>query len=33
MLKTHNCGDLNMTLVGTEVTLAGWVDRRRDMVG
>ncbi|MBN1643820.1 MAG: aspartate--tRNA ligase [Dehalococcoidales bacterium] len=30
MLKTHNCGELNKKLKGTSVTLAGWVDRRRD---
>ncbi len=30
MLKTHSCGALNKKHVGTEVTLAGWVDRRRD---
>lgn len=30
MLKTHYCGELKKTLAGTKVTLAGWVDRRRD---
>ena len=30
MLKTYYCGELKKELVGTKVTLAGWVDRRRD---
>ena len=30
MLKTHYCGELKKTLAGKKVTLAGWVDRRRD---
>ena len=33
MLTTHSCGELNKKLVGTEVALAGWVDRRRDHGG
>ncbi len=30
MLKSHSCGELSKRHVGTKVTLAGWVDRRRD---
>ncbi len=33
MYKTHTCGELNVKHVGQEVSLAGWVDRVRDLGG
>ena len=33
MLKTHNATEVDSSLLGQTVTLAGWVDRRRDHGG
>jgi len=30
MMRTSNCGQLDLRATGREVTLAGWVDTRRD---
>lgn len=32
-MRTHYCGQVNETLAGQEVTVAGWVGRRRDHGG
>jgi aspartyl-tRNA synthetase len=33
LLRSHNCGQLNKGTKGQKVTLAGWVERRRDHGG
>jgi aspartyl-tRNA synthetase len=33
MLKTHNCGELNISDDGKSVVLAGWLQVRRDLGG
>ena len=32
-MKDHNCGELNLTNVGEEITLSGWVSTIRDLGG
>src|SRR6202043_1970774 len=32
-MRSHYCGQVNETAIGTEVTVAGWVHRRRDHGG
>ncbi len=33
MLRTHTCGELNISNAGQEVTLAGWIQKSRDLGG
>ena len=32
-MRSHNCGQVTDALIGQEVTLSGWVNRRRDHGG
>ena len=32
-MRSHYCGELNETLIGQQVELVGWVNRRRDLGG
>ena len=32
-MRSHYCGQVNRTAIGREVTVAGWVHRRRDHGG
>ena len=32
-MRTHYCGDVNEKLIGQQVSVAGWVHRRRDHGG
>ncbi len=33
MLRTHTCGALNISNIGEEITLSGWVQKNRDLGG
>lgn len=33
LLRTHGCGKIGTSIVGQEVTVTGWVNRRRDLGG
>ena len=33
MYRTHNCGELNINNLNQNVTLAGWVQKSRDLGG
>src|ERR1700754_4267142 len=33
MIRTHTCGELNISNLGQSVTLCGWVQKSRDLGG
>ena len=33
MYRSHHCGQIGKELVGQEITLSGWVQKRRDLGG
>ena len=33
MYRTHTCGELQMSNVGQNVTLSGWIQKNRDLGG
>ena len=33
MLRSHTCGELNLSHLDKEVTLSGWVQKSRDLGG
>ena len=31
--RTHTCGDLNKSNIGEQISLNGWISKRRDLGG